>query len=81
MAKYCLSMTHEERQLLIKHILNMADAIRGKQKLKQSLKPDKELTVDEKLERIRPQLEATEKGETSTASISTNGLDKNDKVV
>lgn len=81
LAKYCLSMTHEERQFLIQHILNMADAIRGKQKLKQSLKPDKELTVDEKLERIRPQLEATEKGETSTASISTNGPDNEDKAV
>lgn len=81
LAKYCLSMTHEERQFLIQHILNMADAIRGKQKLKQSLKPDKELTVDEKLERIRPQLEAAQKGKISTASISTNGLDKNDKVI
>lgn len=59
----------------------MADAIRGKQKFSQALKPDKELSVDEKLERIRPQLEATEKGKTSTVSISTNGLDKNDKVV
>ena len=81
LAKYCLSMTHEERQFLIQHILNMADAIRGKQKLKQSLKPDKELTADEKLERIRPQLEAAQKGKISTAFISTNGLDKNDKVI
>lgn len=59
----------------------MADAIRGKQKFNQVLKPDKELTIDEKLERIRPQLEATEKGETSTASISTNGQDNEDKAV
>lgn len=81
LARYCLSMTHEERQLLIKHILNMADAIRGKQKFSQVLKPDKELTVDEKLERIRPQLEAAQKGKISIASTTTNGLDKNDKVV
>ena len=59
----------------------MADAIRGKQKFSQVLKPDKELTVDEKLERIRPQLEAAQKGKISIASTTTNGLDKNDKVV
>ena len=81
LAKYCLSMTHEERQFLIQHILNMADAIRGKQKLKQSLKPDKELTVDEKLERIRPQLEAAQKGKISTASTTTNSPDNEDKAV
>lgn len=81
LARYCLSMTHEERQLLIKHILNMADAIRGKQKFSQVLKPDKELTVDEKLERIRPQLEAAEKGKISTASTTTNGQGNEDKAV
>lgn len=81
LARYCLSMTHEERQLLIKHILNMADAIRGKQKFSQALKPDKELSVDEKLERIRPQLEAAQKGKIFTASTTTNGQDNEDKVV
>ena len=81
LARYCLSMTHEERQLLIKHILNMADAIRGKQKFSQVLKPDKELTVDEKLERIRPQLEAVEKGKIFTASTTTNGQGNEDKAV
>lgn len=81
LARYCLSMTHEERQLLIKHILNMADAIRGKQKFSQALKPDKELSVDEKLERLRPQLEAAQKGKISTASTTTNSPDNEDKAV
>ena len=37
--------------------------------------------ADEKLERIRPQLEAAQKGKISTASTTTNGQDNEDKAV
>lgn len=36
------------------------------------IKTDEKLSIDERLELIRPQLEAAEKGKTSTASISIN---------
>ena len=79
LARYLLDLSSEERQAVLKHILAMADAIRGIQQAApptrpSELDPGKVDPIEQELSDYRKELEAEKKG--ATSSVSAGGKEK-----
>lgn len=67
-AKYCLSLTSEQRQTILKHVLAIAKLIDENEDINITHRPDipdHKLTTDEKRNIVNSQLDAEEKEQTS----------------
>ena len=77
LARYLLDLSSEERQAVLKHILAMADAIRGSQQAAPPARPSepdpgKVDPIEQELSDYRKELEAEKKGIRSPASGTGN---------
>ena len=73
-AKYFLRLDAEQRKTILDHIVNIAEVIKNTQS--RPNKPDSELTREEVHKMIDQEFDDRQKGQTSTASTGTNGLEK-----
>ena len=77
LARYLLDLSSDERQAVLKHILAMADAIRGSQQAAPPVRPSepdpgKVDPIEQELSDYRKELEAEKKGIRSPASDAGN---------
>ena len=71
LAKYCLSLSSEQRKEILNHVLSSNNNI---EIISQRTKPDHKLTPAEKRRIVNGEIDQEEKATTSSASTGTNGM-------
>ena len=70
--KNYVQMPEQDRKVFTTFLKSLISNDSENRHIETTTKTDEHLSIDERLALIRPQLEAAEKGKTSTVSISTN---------